>query len=1482
MPIQTDLSVSPYFDDYNEQKDFYKVLFRPGVAVQARELNQLQSILQKQIERFGNNIFKQGTIIDGCDITFHSGLQYVKIRDIETNSTAVDVTKYQGYRVKNQNNITPLEASIITVAPGFESTDPDLNTLYVRYLNTGFKTGGPANGQPVFEVGEQLTVYNPEAPLEKITVLNGSSGFISTDKVVVLSAIAIQNTTGGTFFANNFFATNYLSDGTANVQIETVDTTSLPGSVVLKIKPRPEDLKAGDFSKWTLNTNTNVQTVNATPSSIARVTSIIGSGAAASIATAQIGEITSVNILNRGTGYSVLPSISISSPSASLGQLGLFSALPQTELASITVAPVQYSPIGNSYGMTVGEGVVYHKGYFSRVAEQIVIVEKYSNVPDAKSVGFETVEDVINSNQDDSLLDNATGAPNFTAPGANRLKLTPTLAVIDKAEADARPDWLYVAEFSNGNPYKQNRQTVYNVIGKEINRRFNETAGNYVTNPFLLNTKFTTPFTNEATKFNVFIDPGVAFINGTRVETLLNYEAPIDKGTANQQVTNGNISLNYGNFVYVNELGGYFLFKTGDRVALYDTAKGYITTGVTTTPAPTGTLIGYARVRSLVYDSGIPGTASAVYRMYLFDIQMNIGKNFSSVRSVFYDGTQKAVCDTVLEANTAVVKDNINSSLIYYAGNPAVINASSISYIYRSSDTATLGGGGTITVSLPSGGPDTFPYSGALSTTQLRDIIVTPLANTESTVNRTGTATAVTTSPTVTGTGTLFVSEYREGDYIKFTGPNIFGQVRSIANDTVMFLTANASAAITTSAHRIGYPAFAPINLDREGRGATASGDLKQLTVTIDSSILAPVSVAVSYNARQGAVTPIAKTVNRDRYVRLCLANNAQAEAGPWALGVGDVFRLKNVYRGSNATFGTSVADITQDFYIDHNQTEDYYGISYLYPKPGNSLNLQSADWLLVKFDHFTSTPGQEGLKGPGGSGTYPINDTVTLSASASTINTVEIPEVFGARGTYYDLRDQFDFRPVTAATATPNTNIALAPLNPTEQTAASRFSASDKKFPAPDSELSATVSYYVGRTDRVIIDESNEFRVISGTPGSIEPPPAPENALSVNVLKIPPYPSLPYQLSSEMIEFVDTKIANEKYGTRRLNSYRVTTAQSDSERSTLQPRGYTMIDIGKLERRIAELEYYTSLTFTELLAQKRILPGFDGADRFKFGFFVDGFENYAYSDVSNPAYSATIVDGYLSPIVREINIEMDSPLNDDGTLPYTEINYITQSRATDGPIAGPVVDNPIDTSTQIITSIQQEERNRSYSDSGNVYEDFFYTFSAKTGPAEFYIAARDTNIGAEISQSSSPDGPWTTVYTSASALPIESSDIAAKGLNSLNRGKIEHPGTLDVKGYPGASWGNFIEDQFKLLWTHNPSRGIYVRVRVYKGKGQAAFLQRPRSGTFSYKLFYPTDSVINQTQTQPTTNFQLNYGGIVQSGGGRGSPGQDGLDFLR
>ena len=60
MSINTNFNVNPYYDDFDEDKKFLRMLFKPGYAVQARELTQLQTILQKQVERFGNHIFQNG------------------------------------------------------------------------------------------------------------------------------------------------------------------------------------------------------------------------------------------------------------------------------------------------------------------------------------------------------------------------------------------------------------------------------------------------------------------------------------------------------------------------------------------------------------------------------------------------------------------------------------------------------------------------------------------------------------------------------------------------------------------------------------------------------------------------------------------------------------------------------------------------------------------------------------------------------------------------------------------------------------------------------------------------------------------------------------------------------------------------------------------------------------------------------------------------------------------------------------------------------------------------------------------------------------------------------------------------------------------------------------------------------------------------------------------------------------------------------
>ena len=60
MAQQTNLNFSTYFDDFEASNDYYRVLFKPGYPVQARELTGLQSILQNQVAKFGQHFFKEG------------------------------------------------------------------------------------------------------------------------------------------------------------------------------------------------------------------------------------------------------------------------------------------------------------------------------------------------------------------------------------------------------------------------------------------------------------------------------------------------------------------------------------------------------------------------------------------------------------------------------------------------------------------------------------------------------------------------------------------------------------------------------------------------------------------------------------------------------------------------------------------------------------------------------------------------------------------------------------------------------------------------------------------------------------------------------------------------------------------------------------------------------------------------------------------------------------------------------------------------------------------------------------------------------------------------------------------------------------------------------------------------------------------------------------------------------------------------------
>jgi len=132
MGLDTNFNQDPYFDDYSEDKGFHRVLFKPGVAVQARELTQLQTILQTQIERFGDNILKEGTIVKGCSFGYIDRQPYLKIRDLQQDGQPVVMSNYEGLRAVGLTS--GVEAYVVKVSSGLESQNATTGTnkLHVR------------------------------------------------------------------------------------------------------------------------------------------------------------------------------------------------------------------------------------------------------------------------------------------------------------------------------------------------------------------------------------------------------------------------------------------------------------------------------------------------------------------------------------------------------------------------------------------------------------------------------------------------------------------------------------------------------------------------------------------------------------------------------------------------------------------------------------------------------------------------------------------------------------------------------------------------------------------------------------------------------------------------------------------------------------------------------------------------------------------------------------------------------------------------------------------------------------------------------------------------------------------------------------------------------------------------------------------------------------------------------------------------------
>ena len=136
MSQKTNLNISPYYDDFDKDDQFYKVLFKPGFPVQARELSTLQSILQNQVEQFGTHMFKD------CSMVMPGGIAYdpeYYSMIIEPEHLGVPVISYLN-ELKNKklkSEVTGVQFTIDDFLYPEDSDQIEQPTIFVKYLSSG-------------------------------------------------------------------------------------------------------------------------------------------------------------------------------------------------------------------------------------------------------------------------------------------------------------------------------------------------------------------------------------------------------------------------------------------------------------------------------------------------------------------------------------------------------------------------------------------------------------------------------------------------------------------------------------------------------------------------------------------------------------------------------------------------------------------------------------------------------------------------------------------------------------------------------------------------------------------------------------------------------------------------------------------------------------------------------------------------------------------------------------------------------------------------------------------------------------------------------------------------------------------------------------------------------------------------------------------------------------------------------------------------
>jgi Domain of unknown function (DUF4815) len=206
-------NTGPYFDDFDPSKNFHRILFKPGAAVQARELTQSQTILQNQISEFASSIFSQNTPVAGGQVTTNLNCYYIKLNLTDTNGATVIAANFANQIIQDPTGVVQARVIATVETTGSVTAVGDPPTLIVSYLSGAHFSDG------MIVQTASSTLYTATVATSVPTSGNYSTGLSSTASI-----------SNGVFYIINGYSVSQLSNQTYSIG-NFVDV--LPQTIVL-------------------------------------------------------------------------------------------------------------------------------------------------------------------------------------------------------------------------------------------------------------------------------------------------------------------------------------------------------------------------------------------------------------------------------------------------------------------------------------------------------------------------------------------------------------------------------------------------------------------------------------------------------------------------------------------------------------------------------------------------------------------------------------------------------------------------------------------------------------------------------------------------------------------------------------------------------------------------------------------------------------------------------------------------------------------------------------------------------------------------------------------------------------------------------------------------------------------------------------------------------------------------------------------------